>query len=100
MVDLTIRQLSRTQTSTPQTRRSLQTQHTEISCQPDLGHSNLVPGYSSTRGVQPTEVPSSHPDGHGGLPNEGFPDPTGEESRPDLHPTGVLPTLVLIYLPA
>ncbi|KAI3006467.1 transcriptional regulator family: Fungal Specific TF [Aspergillus niger] len=90
MVDLTIRQLSRTQTSTPQTRRSLQTQHTEISCQPDLGHSNLVPGYSSTRGIQPTEVPSSHPDGHGGLPNEGFPDPTGDHLDLDFGEPGLL----------
>ncbi|GCB25013.1 positive regulator of purine utilization [Aspergillus awamori] len=85
MVDLTIRQLSRTQTSTPQTRRSLQTQHTEISCQPDLGHSNLVPGYSSTRGVQPTEVPSSHP-----LPNEEFPDPTGDHLDLDFGEPGLL----------
>lgn len=85
MVDLTIRQLSRTQTSTSKMRGSLHTQHAEIGCQPDLDHSNLVPGFPTNSSIQLTEDSSHHPEGLGGLPNAGFHDSTGEDFRPNLH---------------
>ncbi|GKZ35609.1 hypothetical protein AbraIFM66950_006309 [Aspergillus brasiliensis] len=93
MVDLTIRQLSRTQTSTPRTRRSLQSHRAEMSCQPDLAHFNCVPGYSNNRGMQSMEDSSSYPEGHGGLPTEGFPDSTGDHLDLGLGEPGLFNTI-------
>ncbi|GLA67038.1 hypothetical protein AtubIFM54640_010012 [Aspergillus tubingensis] len=90
MVDLTIRQLSRTQTSTSKMRGSLHTQHAEIGCQPDLDHSNLVPGFPNNSSIQLTEDSSHHPEGLGGLPNAGFHDSTGDHMDLGLGESGLL----------
>ncbi|GLB05128.1 hypothetical protein AtubIFM57258_011164 [Aspergillus tubingensis] len=87
MVDLTIRQLSRTQTSPSRMRGSL---HAEIGCQPDLDHSSLVPEFPNNSSIQLTEDSSHHPEGLGGLPNAGFHDSTRDHLDLGLGEPGLL----------
>ncbi|GAA85119.1 Zn(II)2Cys6 transcription factor [Aspergillus luchuensis IFO 4308] len=90
MVDLTIRQLSRTQTSPSKMRGSLHTQHAEIGCQPDLHPSSLVPEFPNNSSIQLTEDSSRHPEGLGGLPNAEFHDSTGDHLDLGLGEPGLL----------